>query len=158
MSASWGSPWTAKAASRIRSVYPQADLRVSDAERSEVADRLAEHYADGRLDHTEFTERVEQAMNAKTQSDLRPLLADLPPKDPPPGPPPAALRRRDWRQGRPSGFSRLIRVLVLVLAVLVVASVVQGMLHTLFFWGFSTWVWVALAVFLVWRLTAHRRC
>jgi uncharacterized protein DUF1707 len=69
--------WTASGIRR-RIGYPQSDLRVSDAERSEVADRLGRHYADGRLDQTEFNERVDQAMSAKTQSDLSGLFDDLP--------------------------------------------------------------------------------
>jgi hypothetical protein len=63
---------------RRRLSYGQPDVRVSDAERSEVADRLAEHYGDGRLDQSEFNERVDQAMRAKTRSDLAGLFDDLP--------------------------------------------------------------------------------
>jgi hypothetical protein len=63
---------------RRRLSYGQPDLRVSDAERSEVTDRLAEHYGDGRLDESEFSERVDQAMRAKTRSDLAGLFDDLP--------------------------------------------------------------------------------
>jgi hypothetical protein len=69
--------WTASGIRR-RIGYPQSDLRVSDAERAEVADRLGRHYADGRLDQAEFNERVEQAMSAKTESDLSGLFDDLP--------------------------------------------------------------------------------
>jgi phage shock protein PspC (stress-responsive transcriptional regulator) len=53
-------------------------LRVSDAERRTVADRLAEHFADGRLDQAEFDERLGRAMSAKTRADLGGLFADLP--------------------------------------------------------------------------------
>lgn len=67
------------AAFRRRFGYYQPDLRVSDAERADVADRLGRHYSDGRLDQDEFNERVEQAMRAKTQSDLAGLFDDLPP-------------------------------------------------------------------------------
>jgi len=58
--------------------YTNPDLRASDAERAEVADRLSKHYADGRLDQAEFNERMERAMNAKTHSDFAGLFADLP--------------------------------------------------------------------------------
>jgi hypothetical protein len=57
------------------------DLRVSDAERTEVAERLGHHYSDGRLNQDEFNERVERAMGAKTQSDLTGLFDDLPSLD-----------------------------------------------------------------------------
>jgi hypothetical protein len=36
-------------------------MRVSDAERQAVTDRLAEHFAEGRLDQAEFDERVARA-------------------------------------------------------------------------------------------------
>jgi hypothetical protein len=61
---------------RIR--YSDQHLRVSDAERSAVAERLATHYSDGRLDQAEFDERVGRAMSAKTRADLNGLFEDLP--------------------------------------------------------------------------------
>ena len=59
---------------------PQSDqhFRVSDAERQAVTDRLAEHFAAGRLDQAEFDERVDRAMHAKTRADLGGLFDDLP--------------------------------------------------------------------------------
>jgi hypothetical protein len=59
---------------------PQSDqhIRVSDAERQAVTDRLAEHFADGRLDQAEFDERVGRATSAKTRADLNGLFDDLP--------------------------------------------------------------------------------
>jgi hypothetical protein len=67
-------------------------LRVSDAERNEVADLLSRHYADGRLDANEFKERVDATMAAKTRSDLSGVLNDLPPLGPT-GTPPRRPRR-----------------------------------------------------------------
>ena len=74
-------------------VAPQ-DLRVSDAERQEIADALAAHYADGRLDRTEFDERMNQAMAAKTRRDLEALLVDLPATHAPAVAPAEPHRRR----------------------------------------------------------------
>ena len=54
-------------------------MRVSDAERTEMADTLSKHYADGRLDDGEFKVRLDKAMGAKTRADLNGLLVDLPP-------------------------------------------------------------------------------
>ena len=71
------SPAWLLAAGRRRSSY--ADLRVSDAERTEVADLLSQHYGDGQLDQAEFDQRLDQAMQAKTYRDLSGLFADLPP-------------------------------------------------------------------------------
>jgi hypothetical protein len=64
------------AAGRAEYVNPQ--MRVSDAERTEVVDRLSTHYSDGRLDQAEFDRRLDQAMKATTQADLDGLFADLP--------------------------------------------------------------------------------
>lgn len=57
---------------------PDLNMRVSDADRAEVADRLARHFGDGRLDQAEFDERVTRAMAAKTVGDLQGLFDDLP--------------------------------------------------------------------------------
>jgi uncharacterized membrane protein YoaK (UPF0700 family) len=54
-------------------------MRVSDAERAEMADTLSKHYAEGRLDDAEFKMRLDRAMAAKTRADLNGLLVDLPP-------------------------------------------------------------------------------
>ena len=58
-------------------MYSDQHLRASDAERDAVADRLAEHFAAGRLDQAEFDDRVGRAMSAKTRADLSGLFADL---------------------------------------------------------------------------------
>ncbi|MGH3360657.1 MAG: DUF1707 SHOCT-like domain-containing protein [Nocardioidaceae bacterium] len=55
-----------------------AAMRVSDADRDEVARQLAEHASAGRLTLAEHSERIEQAMEAKTRGQLDVLLEDLP--------------------------------------------------------------------------------
>src|SRR5580693_10186965 len=62
----------------FRGPYSDQHLRVSDAERQAVADRLGEHFAEGRLDQAEFDERAGRAMSAKTRADLSGLFDDLP--------------------------------------------------------------------------------
>ena len=52
--------------------------RVSDSERDAVLQRVQAAFADGRLDDTEFDERMRAALTARTQADLDILLADLP--------------------------------------------------------------------------------
>ena len=111
---------------------PQSDqnMRVSDAERQAVADRLAEHFGDGRLDQAEFDERVGRAMSAKTRADLSGLFDDLPETGAPAvtdSPP----RRR--RRGHPA----LVLVLFFVLALAV------G--HALF-WAAGPLLWLGLLV------------
>ena len=71
-------PWARGFSPLFGSPYADQNMRVSDAERQAVADRLAEHFASGRLDQEEFDERVSRAMRAKTRADLTGLFDDLP--------------------------------------------------------------------------------
>ncbi|KQC36754.1 DUF1707 domain-containing protein [Frankia sp. ACN1ag] len=57
---------------------PTPDLRVSDAEREEVAQLLRQALAEGRLTFTEYDERVGAAYAARTRADFTPLTIDLP--------------------------------------------------------------------------------
>jgi hypothetical protein len=58
---------------------PGADeLRVSDLEREQVVQELREHFAAGRLSDDELSERSQKAYEARTNAELRSLLADLP--------------------------------------------------------------------------------
>jgi Domain of unknown function (DUF1707) len=79
------------------------ELRVSDAERTDVADRLSKHYGDGRLDQAEFNERLDRAMSATTRSDLTGLLADLPGTEPPPETGRPQRDRQPWGSQQPWG-------------------------------------------------------
>jgi Domain of unknown function (DUF1707) len=95
------------------------NMRVGDAERAEVADLLARHFSDGRLDQAELDERLDQTMHARTRADLLAVLADLPATPaagfapPPPAqvPQPAAPPRRRTLSPLPG----LILVVALVL-------------------------------------------
>jgi Domain of unknown function (DUF1707) len=53
-------------------------FRASDADRDRTAQEIREHFATGRLTEEEMTERVSAAYAARTDQDLRALLADLP--------------------------------------------------------------------------------
>ncbi|NEA28537.1 DUF1707 and DUF4870 domain-containing protein [Actinomadura bangladeshensis] len=61
------------------SSYAVGDLRVSDAEREPVIQRLQDAYAEGRLDEDEFDMRVQLAITAKTRNDLGAVTRDLEP-------------------------------------------------------------------------------
>jgi hypothetical protein len=100
-------------------------IRVSDADRELVADRLREHFAQGRLSSDELDERIAVALSAKTFAELRRVTTDLPDPEPAPG------------QGRPAappwagrrGFAmrrRGPRLLPLVLLILIAALVIPG--------------------------------
>ena len=78
MSSQYSQSWARGFSPLFSGPHSDQNLRVSDAERQAVTDRLAEHFADGRLDQAEFDERVGRAMNAKTRADLNGLFDDLP--------------------------------------------------------------------------------
>jgi hypothetical protein len=59
-------------------VPDRSDLRASDADRERVAEVLREAVAEGRLDMTEFEERLEQTYAARTYRELAPITRDLP--------------------------------------------------------------------------------
>src|SRR4051795_10961011 len=73
-------------------------LRISDAERHQVAEILRQAAGEGRLDLEELEQRLEQTYAARTYADLVPITLDLPahphPRPlgrPPAAPPPPAL-------------------------------------------------------------------
>jgi len=53
-------------------------LRTSDEQRERAARDIREHFAAGRLDEDELDERVQAAYSARTQGELRAVMADLP--------------------------------------------------------------------------------
>jgi len=138
---------------RIR--YSDQHIRVSDAERNAVAERLGAHNSDGRLDQAEFDERVSRAMAAKTRGDLDGLFDDLP--DPEPtgasgngrAAGPAVPYRARPRRG---GFFRTLLLVVLVIAAMSIAW------HALTaFVFFVPWFWIAALVAVVLIVTRSSR-
>lgn len=61
--------------------FEQPPLRIGDAERDRAVSQLQEHLSAGRLDATEFDERIGDALKARTQPELDRLFADLPDLD-----------------------------------------------------------------------------
>ena len=57
---------------------PRGRMRAADSDRERVAEQLRVAHADGRLDLTEYDERVQQAWAARTYGELDVLTADLP--------------------------------------------------------------------------------
>ena len=72
-------------------------LRASDRERDAVVQRIQQAFAEGRLDDTEFDERMRAALTARTHADLDALLADLPAETAAPGQAPATVGRGPGR-------------------------------------------------------------
>ena len=59
-------------------VSAAGNVRVSDAERNRIVDVLKQHTADGRLTLDEFETRVEETLAARTGTELRAVLRELP--------------------------------------------------------------------------------
>ena len=68
--------------------------RIADSDRERAMSDLAGHYADGRLDHEEYDERLDAIWTARTRADLAVIFSDLPrPQVTYPSPPARAPRR-----------------------------------------------------------------
>jgi hypothetical protein len=131
---------------RFRYGYTDQHVRVSDAERTEVADRLAAHFGEGRLNQAEFDERVAQALNAKTRGDLSGLFDDLP-EPGPAGTPGTPVRgpHSPAHPGRPNVNPFFLVLLVLVItAVGTAGEAVFGHVP-----GMKTWLWVGVITAIV---------
>jgi hypothetical protein len=141
-----GQSWSRSFAPLFRA--PDQHLRVSDAERQAVADRLGDHFAEGRLDQAEFDERAARAMSAKTRADLSGLFDDLPDAGtrPQTGAAAAVPERRGGRR-----HPLLVLVLLVIVAVAAAHAVVAATVP---------WLWLgflAAIVFIATRGTARAR-
>jgi len=120
------------------------NIRVSDADRERVSDRLREHFAEGRLTSEELEERITATLSAKTAGDLRAVMADLPDAAPlsaaasPPGWQP------QWAPRRGGIAVRRPRILPLAIIALIVAIALPGA-----GWVFAAFVKVVLVIWLV---------
>jgi hypothetical protein len=151
MSPSTTQQWT----KRIR--YSDQHIRVSDTERSEVADLLGQHYADGRLDQAEFDDRVGRTMAAKTRGDLAGLFDDLPEAGPAGAGPagPRSQRPAPYRGPRRRGGG-LARPLLLLLLVFIGANFAWHAFTSIFFIQPLVWAFVIVAVILLVTRSARR--
>ena len=118
---------------------PDPDIRAADADRERVAERLRASHAEGRLDLTEFQQRLERCYEAKTLGELGQLVRDLPRRDEQ-----DEQRSRSWL--RPARWAML--PLAPILLALILVSAATG--HHVF------WLWIPL-VFVVWRMSWWRR-
>lgn len=82
---------------------PQDLIRIGNAEREQVVQRVHDAFAEGRLEAEELQERLDAAYRAKTMADLAPLTADLPEPGTTVAPPAAT---RPIRPPRPAGPKR----------------------------------------------------
>ncbi|MEU3351628.1 DUF1707 domain-containing protein [Streptomyces sp. NPDC037389] len=106
------------------------DHRISDRERDEAASVLGAAYAEGRLDHDEYRERLDALLATRTWGELRPLTADLPETDTP--------------SRAASRLTALTVLWTIYLTAVAVNTVVYGLVvlttgHLVYFWP----LWVA---------------
>ena len=113
---------------------PTTPVRIGDAERDRAVSTLGDHFAAGRLTREEFDTRVDQAMAARFDDDLRPLFADLPRSEPTPAPGPTYPTAPGMRSALPL---MLLWWLPFLLVGTVVVAVLLGAPWLI--WGF---VWV----------------
>ena len=116
-------------------------MRVGDVERRAAADRLGEHFADGRLDQAEFDERISRTMSAKPRADLTGLFTALPDTGAPAGP----VRP-------PRGRVHSALVLVAVIAVIMIAAHALLAIAPLLWLGFF-----AVVLLFATRTVGHHR-
>ncbi len=109
---------------------------MSDAERNRVVDVLKRHTADGRLTLDEFEARVEETLSARTGTELRAVLRELP----------SLETERSPRSRVPPG--PMTRLPFVAIAVAVVVWLTIG--------HFVLWPFVIVAVF-CFRASAGRR-
>jgi Domain of unknown function (DUF1707) len=138
------------------------EMRASDADRQAVADRLRTALDEGRLDLSEYDERLQKTYAAKTYGDLNGLLDDLPgavpPQrsqvagyhPPPPAPPsaPEAQERPHSVAGWIGAYGGVVGVCTLIWAI---SSISAGQLT--YFW--PIWVFIPLILGGFGRLTGH---
>lgn len=74
-----------------------ASMRASDADREATAERLRVALVEGRLDISEYDERLTAAYGALTMGDLAKLIEDLP-APPPVKPDPVLVRKQEQRR------------------------------------------------------------
>ncbi len=126
----------------------QGAMRVSDADRAQVADRLARAHGEGRLTLVEYDERVRAAHGAVVRDDLAPLLTDLPAEVGPTAGPRSPAGAPAPRLSVPPGFpvppgglrgAVAAWAVVSVLNVLIWLAVVLGTGTFVYPW----WIWVA---------------
>jgi hypothetical protein len=146
MPAQTSPPWSQGSGSGYRrhNRYGGSDLRASDTERAEVADRLSRHYQQGRLDQAEFNERLDRAMNAKTRGDFAGLFADLPdlPEDGQPGAPAGQPARIPHLRRPGPPLARLFPIAAIVIIAIIVTHAV---IHSWLLWlvvGGLAFVWL----------------
>jgi len=107
-------------------------LRASDGDREQVAERLRQAAAEGRLLEEELEGRLAHALRARTYAELDPLVADLP------GGRPVARRRRNVSPVATVAVTAVVAVVVLAVIALAV-MVITGLAAAWAMWALVAW-------------------
>jgi Domain of unknown function (DUF1707) len=78
--------------------------RIGDADRDQAVAFLQEHMAKGRIDASEFDDRMSRALKARTASELSTLFADLPEPRPSTASDASAYQAPPWQQAAQRSF------------------------------------------------------
>jgi hypothetical protein len=128
------------------------DMRAGHADRDRVLDRLRRAHVEGRLDDTEFDERITATLNARTYGELAELTVDLPP-DLGPGPAAAELSVHDPDGEFRSGVAAWAAASVTTMVIWAIISVASGaVIYPWFLWVAGPWGIVLLVTWLGMRL------
>jgi hypothetical protein len=113
--------------------------RFTEADREKIAGRLRDAFADGRLDQTEFSSRLDKLYAVQTYGELEPLVRDLPPmktyqtpavvQDQKPAPAPGEFPTKDVQRRRNGGMLALGGGFTGIVAINVVIWFVIGLAH-----------------------------
>jgi Domain of unknown function (DUF1707) len=117
-------------------------MRAADSDRERVAEQLRAAHTEGRLDLTEYDQRVQQAWAARTYGELDVLTVDLPQTRPlrasasrDEARPPA--RQHQYGRGRRAAVAAWASVSAINLAIWAIVSL------TTLSWIYPWWIWVA---------------
>ena len=152
----------------------QPHQRFTETDRDKIAGRLRDAFADGRLDQTEFTQRLDTLYEVTTYGELEPLVRDLPPvrtyktpevaktapSTPPPGQFPARPRHPHGHTVQPhggggvgaiGGFGSVVLINVVIWAVIGIAN--GGAFP--YFW--PVWLLIPWAIITIGTLGGRKR-
>jgi hypothetical protein len=127
------------------------DMRAGHADRDRVLDRLRRAHVEGRIDDSEFDERITATLNARTYGELAALTVDLPPEQG--GGAAADLSGPDPDGEFRSGVAAWGAASVTTMVIWAIISVASGaVIYPWFLWVAGPWGIVLLVTWLGMRL------
>jgi hypothetical protein len=126
-------------------------MRAGDADRERVLDRLRHAHVEGRLDDTEFDERITATFAARTYGELDALTVDLPPAGAQGAV--ADLSVHDPNGEFRSGVAAWAAASVTTMVIWAIISIASGaVIYPWFLWVAGPWGTVLLVTWLGMRL------